>query len=67
MLTQHYKTQIVKLIIPLYTGTRIIEALVMPTISISLELPGLTRVPDCFVNKGYRLADDDLLLSKDVI
>ena len=39
----------------------------LPSIDISLRLPGLSTVVDGFISKGYALADSDLKISKDCI
>ena len=44
-----------------------IVALCLPSINVDLKLPGLSKVVNEFTNKGYNLADIDLLYSGDNI
>ena len=44
-----------------------ITAICVPKINIDLKLPGLSEVVEQFVSKGFRLADEFLLLGKDYI
>ncbi|XP_068224897.1 uncharacterized protein [Palaemon carinicauda] len=56
-----YDTKIVEVEMKFDRDTRVIYALCLPNINITLNLPKLNRVVNGFLSKGYKLADTRLL------
>jgi len=56
-----YNTQLVEVPLKIDNQEHIIEALCIPSISISLQLPLLPKIVQQILNKGYTLADEHLL------
>ena len=58
---EFYKSQIVRLKVSMGRKWIFVDALVMPEITLSLELPGLSDLASAFARKGYALADNRLI------
>lgn len=65
--SKKYLTKLVQLSLFIGEKVYILEALSLPSIRISLNIPGLSEIAQTFVAKGYTLADELLLSGGDVI
>ncbi|XP_068225059.1 uncharacterized protein [Palaemon carinicauda] len=65
--SKSYKTKKVEIELPIGSNSYIVYAFCLPSIDVSLQLPGLNEVVSGFVSKGYKLADQGLLNSTDRI
>lgn len=55
-----YKSKLVEINLIFGDKVKKLNAMTLPDINISLELPGLSTVVDGFLDKGYSMADDNL-------
>ena len=65
--SQHYKSHLVEVPLQLGNSVKTLEAIVMPSIDIKLDLPGLSQIVEKFQSKGYVLADKFLNKSDNFI
>lgn len=64
---KQYHSKLVEAKISFGNEERIVRALCIPSIDISLHIPGLNVIVDDFVRKGYNLADEQLVNCNDKI
>ena len=64
---KNYVSKLVSLQLNVGGCTKELEAFTIPSISVDLDLPGLSLIARAFVDKGYRLADSTLIDSCDRI
>ena len=62
-----YRTKLIEMNIKLGDKYISIEAIVLPSVQINLDLPGLSKVVEHFKSKGYKLSDENLFNYKDKI
>ena len=62
-----YESKIVELCLKLGDKSYALEAITIPNIPTTLSLTGLNNVAETFLNKGYTLADSELIDKGDVI
>ena len=62
-----YQTKLVAVELVLGTRTCMVEAVCVPDINVTLTLPNLSKVVKGFVDRGYSLADGELLNGSEII
>lgn len=65
--SRDYSTKLVEMKVHFGTKECVLEALCLPIIHISLNLPGLSHIAHSFVKQGHLLADDFLLSGSNCI
>ena len=59
--SKKYLTKHVQVELKFGDNTNLVDAYVLPSLNINLDLPNLKYVVDMFTEKGYKLADENLL------